>query len=58
LNGNALVVGHGNTIPDLLNALGIATPVSIPDDDYTEIFAVFVGDAPLPPVALSVLRKR
>ena len=46
LNGNALVVGHSNTIPDLLKALGIGTPVSIPDDDYTEIFAVFVGDAP------------
>ena len=45
-NGNALVVGHGNTIPDLLRALGIATPVSIPEDDYTEIFAVLVGDAP------------
>ena len=46
LNGNALVVGHGNTIPDMLKALGIATPVSIPDDDYTEIFAVVVEDAP------------
>ena len=46
LHGNALVVGHGNTIPDLLEALGIATPVSISDDDYDEIFAVFVGDAP------------
>jgi 2,3-bisphosphoglycerate-dependent phosphoglycerate mutase len=45
-NGNTLVVGHGNTIPDLLNALGIATPVSIPDDDYTEVFAVLVGDPP------------
>ena len=46
LNGNALVVGHGNTIPDLLKALGITTPVSIPEDDYTEIFAVLLGDAP------------
>jgi len=46
LNGNALVVGHGNTIPDLLKALAVATPVSIPDDDYTEIFVVFVGDRP------------
>jgi broad specificity phosphatase PhoE len=46
LTGNALVVGHGNTIPDLLKALGIATPVSIPEDDYTEIFAVLLGDAP------------
>ena len=46
LNGNALVVGHGNTIPDLLRALGIATTVGIPEDDYTEIFAVLVGEAP------------
>ena len=46
LNGNALVVGHGNTIPDLFKALGIATAVSIPDDDYTEIFVVLVGDTP------------
>jgi len=46
LNGNALVVGHGNTIPDLLKALGIATPVSIPEDDYTEIFAVLIGNEP------------
>jgi broad specificity phosphatase PhoE len=46
LNGNAVVVGHGNTIPDLLKALGITTPVSIPEDDYTEIFAVLLGGAP------------
>jgi broad specificity phosphatase PhoE len=46
LNGNALVVGHGNTIRDLLKALGIATPVSIPDDDYSELFTVIVGDPP------------
>ena len=46
LNGNALVVGHGNTIPDLLKALGIPTPVRISEDDYNEIFAVFVGNAP------------
>jgi broad specificity phosphatase PhoE len=46
LNGNALVVGHGNTIPDLLKALGITTPVSIPDDDYNEIFAVLIRNDP------------
>ena len=44
LNGNALVVGHGNTITDVLRALGTATPVNIPEDDYTEMFAVAVGD--------------
>ena len=46
LDGNALVVGHGNTVPDLLKALGIATPVSIPEDDYTEIFAATLSDPP------------
>ena len=46
LNANALVVGHGNTIPDLLKTLGVATATSIPDDDYTEIFVVLVGDTP------------
>ena len=46
LNGNALVVGHGNTIPDLLKALGIVTTVSIPEDDYTEVFVVSASDRP------------
>ena len=46
LNGNALVVGHGNTIPDLMKALGITTPVTIPEDDYTEIFLVSLADPP------------
>ena len=27
LNGNALVVGHGNTIPNIIKALGINVPV-------------------------------
>ena len=46
LKGNALVVGHGNTIPDLLRTLGVGTAANIPDDDYTEIFVVLVGDTP------------
>jgi broad specificity phosphatase PhoE len=46
LNGNAMVVGHGNTIPDLMKALGITTPVTIPEDDYTEIFLVSLSDPP------------
>jgi len=46
LPGNALVVGHGNTIPDLMKALGIETPVNISDQDYTEIFVVSGGDRP------------
>ena len=46
LNGNALVVGHGNTIPDLVKELGIATPITIPEDDYTEIFVVSLANPP------------
>jgi broad specificity phosphatase PhoE len=46
LNGNALVVGHGNMIPDLMKALGITAPVTIPEDDYTEIFVVSLSDPP------------
>ncbi len=45
-SGNALVVGHGNTIPDLMKALGITTPITIPEDDYSEIFVVSLHDPP------------
>jgi len=46
LDGNALVVGHGNTIPELMKALGVATPIAIPENDYSEIFVVLVHDPP------------
>ncbi len=39
----ALVVGHGNTIPDLIKALGIDTPINIPETDYDNLFIV-IGD--------------
>lgn len=45
VEGNALVVGHGNTIPDLLKSLGVAS-VNIPDDDYSELVVVSLGDTP------------
>src|SRR5437016_8436734 len=40
LSGNALVVGHGDTIPNIVKALGISVPVNIPDADYTELLIV------------------
>jgi broad specificity phosphatase PhoE len=46
LNGNALVVAHGNTIPDLVKALGIATPVNIPENDYSELIVIILSDKP------------
>jgi broad specificity phosphatase PhoE len=36
----ALVVGHSNTLPELLRALGITTPVTIADNDYDNLFVV------------------
>jgi 2,3-bisphosphoglycerate-dependent phosphoglycerate mutase len=44
LKGNGLVVGHGNTIPDLVKGLGIAIPVNIPEDDYSELLVIILGD--------------
>jgi len=46
LNGNALVVGHGDTIPNRVKALGINVTVNIPDGDYSELFIVTLGDKP------------
>jgi broad specificity phosphatase PhoE len=46
LNGNALVVGHGNTIPELMKALGISTPIVIPENDYSDFFVVSLHDPP------------
>src|SRR6266542_4235704 len=37
LNDNALVVGHGDTIPNIAKALGINIPIDIPDPDYSEL---------------------
>src|SRR6266481_8473165 len=46
LNGNALVVGHGDTIPSIVKALGITSSINIPDADYSELFIVTLGDKP------------
>jgi probable phosphoglycerate mutase len=46
LNGNALVVAHGNTIPDLVKALGIEVPIAVPENDYSELFAIIMTEKP------------
>jgi broad specificity phosphatase PhoE len=35
-----LVVGHSNTVPELLRALNVATPVTIGDNDFDNLFVV------------------
>ena len=45
-NGNALVVGHGDTIPDLIKALGISEPINIGENDYDNLFAAELDQKP------------
>ena len=42
----ALVVGHGNTIPEIIKALGVETQVKIPDDDYSDLFVISLPGKP------------
>ena len=44
--GNVLVVGHSNTLPDIIKALGIAEPVAIADDQFDNLFIVVRGARP------------
>ena len=44
--GNVLVVGHSNTIPDLIKAFAIATPIQIEDNDYDNLFVLVLDEKP------------
>jgi broad specificity phosphatase PhoE len=46
LPGNALVVGHSNTVPAAIKALGVKTPVQIADTEYDNLFLVRRGRTP------------
>jgi broad specificity phosphatase PhoE len=43
--GPVLVVGHANTVPDLIKALGVPGPVTIGDDEYDNLFVVVRSEA-------------
>ena len=43
--GNVLVVGHSNTIPDLLKQLGVKAPIAIADNEYDHLFVVVRAEA-------------
>jgi broad specificity phosphatase PhoE len=44
--GNLLVVGHSNTIPDLIKGFGIATPINIAENDYDNLFVLMREERP------------
>ncbi len=37
-NDRVLVVGHSNTLPEILQRLGVTTPVTIGDTEYDNLF--------------------
>jgi broad specificity phosphatase PhoE len=45
-SGNILVVGHSNTLPDIIKALGVATSVKIADNDYDNLFVLILDAKP------------
>jgi phosphohistidine phosphatase SixA len=45
--GRVLIVGHSNTLPLILRALGHLDPVVIGDDDYDDLFIVVPAAGPL-----------
>lgn len=42
---NALIVGHSNTVPDLLKRLGVKEAVTIADNEFDNLFVVVRRDA-------------
>ena len=50
--GNVLVIGHSNTVPDIIKGLGVTTAVTIADDEFDNMFLVSRGPDP------SLLRLR
>jgi phosphohistidine phosphatase SixA len=41
--GNVLVVGHSNTVPELLKALGISDVPKVDEEDFDHLFVVIRG---------------
>ena len=43
--GTVLVVGHSNTVPAIIGALGAPQPRDLCDSEYDQLFVVIIGDA-------------
>jgi len=39
-SGNVLIVGHTNTVPELIKRLGVKTPIAIPESEFDNLFVV------------------
>ena len=38
--GNLLIVGHSNTLPEILKGLGVTEPITIAEDEFDSLFVV------------------
>ena len=44
--GNALVVGHSNTLPEIMQALDVSSPLQVGEGDYDDLFLVVLAEQP------------
>ncbi|HSU87150.1 MAG TPA: histidine phosphatase family protein, partial [Chthoniobacterales bacterium] len=44
--GNVLVVGHSNTLPQVISALGVSARVTVAESDYDNLFLVLLTPEP------------
>ena len=44
--GNVLIVGHSNTIPEIIKRLGAPPPDPIDDNEYDNLYVLTLGTAP------------
>ena len=44
--GNVLVVGHSNTLPQIISALGVSSRVTVAESDYDNLFLVVLERPP------------
>ncbi|CAN5383483.1 hypothetical protein BH20VER3_BH20VER3_21220 [soil metagenome] len=44
--GNVLVIGHSNTLPQIINALGVKSRVTVAESDYDNLFLVILEQPP------------
>lgn len=45
-SGNALIVAHSNTLPEIAAGLGISAPLKIGEADYNDLFVILTGASP------------
>ena len=45
IDGHAAVIGHSNTLPEIIKAFGVEKPITIGDDEYDNLF-IWTRSAP------------